>query len=127
MGQNTGKLRAVGGGECGLSGADYQYVYAGAVDICDYHDYYNVTQAMPDDGYNRLAQRIAQCQALNKPIAVSESGIAADVDGNGQDTGTVTSITLQKRASFFQAKLVAAFDTGVAGYVLWEKEQDASN
>ena len=120
-------LGTSGGGECGLSGADYQYVYAGAVDICDYHDYNNVTQAMPDDGYNRLAQRIAQCQALSKPIVVSESGIAADVDDNGQDAITVTNTTLQNRANFFQAKLVAAFNRGVVGYLLWEKEQDASN
>ena len=120
-------LGTSGGGECGLSTTDYQYVNAGAVDLCDYHDYYNVTQAMPDDGYNRLAQRITQCQALNKPIVVSESGIAADVDGNGQDTGTVTSVTLQNRASFFQAKLNAAFSRGVVGYVLWDKEQDPSN
>jgi len=120
-------LGTAGGGECGLSTTDYQYVNAGAVDICDYHDYNNVTQAMPDDGYNRLAQRIAQCGALNKPIAVTESGIAADADTNGQDTGTITVATLQNRATFFQAKLNAAFKAGVAGYVLWEKEQDASN
>jgi mannan endo-1,4-beta-mannosidase len=120
-------LGTAGGGECGLSTTDYQYVNAGALDLCDYHDYYNVTQALPDDGYNRLAQRIAQCRALNKPIVVTESGIAADVDSNGQDTGTVTSITLQNRAGFFQAKLNAAFTRGVAGYVLWDKEQDPSN
>jgi endo-1,4-beta-mannosidase len=120
-------LGTAGGGECGLSVTDYQYVHAGAIDICDYHDYYNVTQAMPNDGYNRLAQRIAQCKALNKPIVVSESGIAADVNGNGQDTGTVTSVTLLNRARFFLAKLAAAFNRGVVGYVPWEKEQDASN
>jgi len=120
-------LGTAGGGECGLSQTDYQYVNAGAIDICDYHDYYDVTQAMPDDGYNRLAQRIAQCRTLNKPIVVTESGIAADVDSNGQDTGIVTSTTLQNRASFFQAKLKAAFTRGVAGYVLWDKEQDPSN
>lgn len=120
-------LGTAGGGECGLSTSDYQYVNAGAVDICDYHDYYNVTQAMPDDGYNRLAQRIVQCRALNKPIVVTESGIAADVDSSGQDTGTVTNTTLQNRAGFFQAKLTAAFSHGVAGYVLWDKEQDPSN
>jgi hypothetical protein len=120
-------LGTAGGGECGLSTTDYRYVNAGAVDICDYHDYYNVTQAMPNDGYNRLAQRIAQCESLNKPIVVTESGIAADVDATGVDTGTVTATTLQNRAGFFQAKLNAAFNGGVAGYVLWEKEQDASN
>jgi hypothetical protein len=120
-------LGTSGGGECGLSGTDYQYVAAGAVDLCDYHDYFNVTQAMPNDGYNRLAQRISQCRALHKPIVVSESGIAADVGRSGQDTGTVTAGTLLNRAKFFQAKLTAAFKRGVAGYVLWEKEQDSSN
>ena len=104
-----------GGGECGLFARDYQYVNAGAVDLCDYHDYYNVTQAMPDEGYAPLAQRIAQCHSLNKPIVVTESGIAADVGGNGKDTGTVTSITLKNRAGFFEAKLNAAFSRGVAG------------
>jgi hypothetical protein len=39
----------------------------------------------------------------------------------------VTSVTLQNRASFFQAKLAAAFNRGIVGYVLWEKDQDASN
>jgi mannan endo-1,4-beta-mannosidase len=116
-----------GGGQCGLSTTDYQYVHAGRIDLCDYHDYYNVTQAMPNDGYNRLAQRIAQCKVLNKPIVVTESGIAADVDTNGNNTGTVTNTTLQNRAGFFLAKMNAAFSSGVAGYVLWEKEQDASN
>jgi hypothetical protein len=120
-------LGTAGVGECGLSLTHYQYVHAGAVDICDYHDYQSVTQAMPNDGYNRLAQRITQCRALDKPIVVTESGIAADVDGNGKDTGTVTSVTLQNRARFFQAKLVAAYRRGVVGYVLWEKEQDASS
>src|SRR6516162_1789487 len=111
-------LGTAGGGECGLSTTHYQYVNAGAIDICDYHDYYDVTQAMPDDGYNRLAQRIAQCRTLNKPIVVTESGIAADVDSNGQDTGIVTSTTLEDRASFLQAQLRAAFGRGVARYVL---------
>jgi mannan endo-1,4-beta-mannosidase len=120
-------LGTSGGGECGLSGTDYQYVVAGAVDICDYHDYLNATQAMPNDGYNRLAQRISQCRALHKPIVVSESGIAADVGSSGQDTGTVSTSTLLNRAKFFHAKLTAAFKRGVAGYVLWEKEQDSSN
>src|SRR5260221_6135520 len=40
-------LGTSGGGEGGLSGTDYRYVHPGAFDICDYHDYYDVTQAMP--------------------------------------------------------------------------------
>jgi len=120
-------LGTIGGGQCGLSGTDYQYVNAGRVGICDYHDYGSPTQAMPDDGYNRLAQRIAQCGLLDKPIVVTESGIPADVGPTGLEVGSVTAATLQSRAAFFRAKMTAAFSSGVSGYILWEKEQDASN
>jgi hypothetical protein len=120
-------LGTIGTGQCGLQGSDYEYVHAGHVELCDYHDYYDATQAMPDDGYNRLAQRIAQCDQLGMPLVVSESGIVADVGAQGQSTGTIDADTLRQRADFFQAKLGAAFGAGVAGYLIWEKLQYASN
>jgi mannan endo-1,4-beta-mannosidase len=46
-------LGTEGTGQCGLEGSDYQYVMAGAVDLCEYHDYDDVTDPMPNDGYNR--------------------------------------------------------------------------
>ncbi|MEA2371028.1 MAG: mannan endo,4-beta-mannosidase [Solirubrobacteraceae bacterium] len=120
-------LGTIGSGQCGLAGGDYQYVHAGAVDVCEYHDYGDAVHAIPDDGYNRLAQRIVQCRSLNKPLFVGESGIVADVGESGQSTGTISSTSLELRAGFFDAKLVGAFDNGIAGYMLWDKQQDASN
>jgi hypothetical protein len=134
----TGALKAVdpnhlvslgtqGSGQCGLAWSDYQSVMAGAVDLCEYHDYDDVTQPVPSDGYNRLAQRIEQCQALAKPLFIGESGIPADVEASGQATGPVTARSLRRRAGFYAAKIAAAFGAGVVGYALWDKEQSASD
>jgi mannan endo-1,4-beta-mannosidase len=120
-------LGTLGSGQCGLAGADYQYVHAGGVDLCEYHDYGDAVHALPSDGYNRLAERLGQCGSLNKPLFVGESGIVADVGDSGQSTGAITSASLQLRAGFFNAKMTAAFRGGVVGYLLWDKEQDASN
>ena len=51
-------LGTTGEGHCGLVGADYQYVHAGAVDICEYHDY----SAAPE-----TAPRVNLCAGLQKP------------------------------------------------------------
>jgi mannan endo-1,4-beta-mannosidase len=120
-------LGTLGSGQCGLAGADYKYVHAGGVDLCEYHDYGDAVHALPSDGYNRLAQRISQCGSLGKPLFVGESGITADVGDSGQSTGAITSASLQLRAGYFNAKMTAAFGNGVVGYLLWDKEQDASN
>ena len=120
-------LGTQGTGQCGLAGSDFQYVHAGAIDLCDYHDYNDATHSIPNDGYNRLAQRITQCAALNKPLFVGESGIVADVGDQGQSTGTIDTASLQRRAGFFNAKMTAAFASGIAGYLIWDKEQDASD
>jgi mannan endo-1,4-beta-mannosidase len=120
-------LGTQGSGQCGLAGGDYQYVMAGAVDLCEYHDYGASTQPIPNDGYNRLAQRIAQCRALNKPLFIGESGIPADVTADGGESGTITSASLRLRARFYHAKMDAAFNAGIVGYGLWDKEQDATS
>ena len=119
-------LGTAGADDCGLVGSDYAYVHAGRVDICEYHDYGNAARSMPD-GSNSLAERIAQCRALDKPLFIGESGIPADTNDFGQSTGKITSASLQLRAGFFDAKITAAFQAGVVGYVIWDKRQDASN
>jgi mannan endo-1,4-beta-mannosidase len=119
-------LGTIGSGQCGAQEDEYQFVHAGMVDMCEYHDYEDVTQAIPDDGFNRLRQRITQCNALGKPLVVGEAGIVADVDDNGQSTGAITSETLERRAAFFDAKLSAAFAEGIDGYLIWEKIHNAS-
>ena len=120
-------LGTIGAGQCGAEGAEYQYVHAGSVDMCEYHDFGDVTQAVPDDGFNRLRQRIDQCNALNKPLIVGEAGIPADVGTLGQSRGFIDSTTLQQRANFFDAKIRAAFAEGIDGYLVWQKIPDASN
>jgi mannan endo-1,4-beta-mannosidase len=119
-------LGTIGFDQCGLVGSDYQYVHAGRVDLCDYHDYGVATQPFPD-GPNSLAERAAQCASLHKPLFIGESGIPANVNDFGQSTGKITSTSLQLRAGFFDAKMTAAFSSGLVGYVIWEKQQDASN
>ena len=99
----------------------------GGWNLCEYHDYGDVTQAIPDDGFNRLRQRIDQCNALGKPLVVGEAGIVADVGDDGQSTGSITIETLGRRAALFNAKLSAAFAEGIDGYLIWEKIPDASN
>ena len=120
-------LGTIGSGQCGAQEDEYQFVHAGRVDLCEYHDYGDVTQAIPDDGFNRLRQRIDQCNALGKPLVVGEAGIVADVGDDGQSTGSITIETLGRRAALFNAKLSAAFAEGIDGYLIWEKIPDASN
>jgi mannan endo-1,4-beta-mannosidase len=119
-------LGTVGADQCGLAGGDYQYVYAGRIDVCEYHDYGVATSSIPN-GANSLAERIQQCRALDKPLFIGESGIPADTNDFGQSTGRITNTSLQLRAGFFDAKITAAFNAGIVGYVIWDKRQDASN
>jgi Cellulase (glycosyl hydrolase family 5) len=106
-------------GECaGDTTTDYTTIVSGEVDLCDtWHDYEQVTTALP----SQLQQRIAVCQNLNKPAFVGESGICADITVNGECSGTVTPNTLNQRATFFEAKLSAGFNAGLAGYIIWNK------
>ena len=120
-------LGTIGTGQCGLVGRDYQYVHAGEVDVCEYHDYGDAIHSIPSVEPGELGQRIAQCRALNKPLFIGEAGIVADVGDIGQSTAKITGTSLRLRAGFFDAKMTAAFDDGLVGYVIWDKRQDASN
>lgn len=103
-------LGTMGGGECGADGTQYARVNApAAITICTYHDYGHPTVALPGDRRNGLARRIAQCNALNKPLMIDESGILL------RDCGGST----QARAADFTAKIKAAFARGVVGYLPW--------
>jgi len=131
--RSTGSTQLVnlgtqGSGQCGTSGSDaYRYVHAGLVDLCEYHDYASANVPVP----TLLAERISDCQALGKPIFVGESGVVANVQADGSPPQCepwpgcspypVTIQTLSRRASFFQAKIQAAFTAGTAGYVVWFK------
>ncbi|HEV3000347.1 MAG TPA: cellulase family glycosylhydrolase [Solirubrobacteraceae bacterium] len=125
-------LGTIGSGQCGASGAEYQYVHAGAVDMCEYHDYDHANQAIPGDQWNGLQLRIDQCNQLGKPMFEGEVGIVADVDANGGSAGgstggAITATTLQRRAGFFDAKLGAQIAGGVDGFMVWDKILESSS
>jgi hypothetical protein len=127
-------LGTQGTGQCGTNGStDYKNVHAGALDLCEYHDYGHPGEALPSDGVNMLKERIADCHALGKPIFIGESGIAANVQSDGSEPACpnwpncpnpaddLSFQTLDQRATFFQAKIHSANNAGVTGYVIWFK------
>jgi mannan endo-1,4-beta-mannosidase len=116
-------------GGCGISDdADYTYVHAGAVNLCEFHDYGEPATAMPA----ALAGIIDDCHSLGKPAYIGESGIPSNVGPDGTPSAgcnpwpscspyPITLQTLQQRATFFSSKIQAANGSGVAGYVIWVK------
>ena len=114
-------LGTIGVGQCGLQGDDYATVHAGSVDLCEYHDYDDATDPIPDYGTYGLAETIQQCRSVGKPLFIGESGIPADVTDQGTESGTVTPASLRLRATFFDSKMTAAFNAGIVGYLIWDK------
>ena len=114
-------LGTQGAGECGISGGDYGYVHAGALDLCEFHDYTNpaiATQTGPDS----LSSDIAACHGLGKPIFIGESGIPGNVQPDGSSgSAAITLQTLAQRAQFFKAKIDAFQSAGGVGYDIWFK------
>ena len=110
-------LGTIGGGQCGTSFEEYAFVHdLPTIDVCEYHDYGPPTAAFSGDEFNGLAKRIAQCDALDKPLIIGESGIRpSDVNG-----------TLAGRASTFRAKIEAQLDAGIDGVLLWAWNPDGS-
>jgi hypothetical protein len=128
-------LGTLGGDQCGTAGSDYAYVHAGAVDLCEYHDYGDPWNTLDQDQPDGLATRLHQCQTLpggGKPLFVGESGLVANIQpapapeptpcsGWPNCTPPATFASLGLRASTFQAKINAAFAAGAAGYEVWFK------
>ena len=112
---------------------EYEYVHAGAVDICEVHDYDAMNEAWPTNVYgiagNSFGNRLADCGA--KPFIVGEAGIKANVRDGAKsrydspatydESDPVTATTLQRRADWFQAKISTALANGTDGYLLWDK------
>ena len=110
------------GGCAGDNTTDYTRIVSGQVDLCDvWHDYDQAATPLP----SQMQQRIGVCQNLNKPSFVGESGICADITASETCSGTITTTTLQQRASFFDAKLGAGFNAGLAGYIIWNKGSES--
>jgi hypothetical protein len=128
-------LGTIGGSQCGLAGSQaYRLVHDGLVDMCEYHDY-GASSSAWTAGADELAQRVDDCKNLPsgpKPLFVGESGIQGNVQPDGGPAGGCTpwpgctnvdlsNDTLSRRAAFFDAKMRAALDHGVAGYLIWVK------
>jgi hypothetical protein len=119
--QHLLNLGTQGAGECGTAGSDYSYVHAGAVDLCEVHDYSDPALAMPT-GTNSLGADISACHALGKPIFIGEAGIPADVQTDGSSgSAPISTATLVQRAQFFHAKIDTFHAAGGVGYVIWFK------
>jgi mannan endo-1,4-beta-mannosidase len=103
-------LGTIGSGQCGASFVEYKDVHSvSTIDLCEYHDYGAPLNPMPGDPFNGLAFRIQQCNELNKPLFVGETGIIPnDVGG-----------TLAGRAVAFDNKFRAQFGAGVVGELAW--------
>ncbi len=99
---------------CGIAGRDYLSVHSVAgIDLCEYHDYFSPSSAMP----GALQVRLNQCRSLGKPLFVGETGIRLSEVGSAEN-----------RAAAFQAKFAAQFQAGVAGELVWDwrdADQDA--
>lgn len=128
-------LGTIGGSQCGLAGGEaFRYVHAGAVDLCEYHDYGTSAEALPS-GPDQLRQRLDDCAALPggpKPLFVGEAGVPADVQQDGSPAAPcapwpgcspygVSTDTLVRRAAMLGAKAGAALGAGAAGYMVWVK------
>lgn len=103
-------LGTIGSGQCGASWQEYKDVHSvPTIDLCEFHDYGAPLNPMPGDPFNGLAFRLQQCNELNKPLFVGETGIIPnDVGG-----------TLEARAAAFENKFSVQFGAGVVGELAW--------
>lgn len=73
------------------------------VSIVEAHDYHAENEPMPPE----IRTPLLVARLLGKPYFVGEAGIDTDV------------IDIDRRAAFMEAKMNAAWDAGVDGYLLW--------
>ena len=97
-------LGTLGGSQCGIDGTKYRDIHASPfIDICEFHHYEGST-VYPAI----LAQRISECNGLNKPIFIGEIG----------RPGSQFS-SQQARADFFAAVTDRFFLEGGDGLQEW--------
>lgn len=120
-------LGTQGNGARGASGADFAAVYElEGMDFTEVHDWAywgSDLEALPGSEPDGGLPTVEECQDLTaqiacafviaedlgKPIVVGEAGMRA------RDT-----VTRQRRAELFVAKLNAAFAAGASGYLIWQ-------
>jgi mannan endo-1,4-beta-mannosidase len=116
-------------GQAGTRGADFLRVHGlPTIDFVDGHDYAywgSDTDPLPGspdgrtlpdparcDNYRAIGCSIVQSvQILQKPFVMGEVGIKAGVGG---------AISTSQRAVLVDAKMRAAFEAGIAGYIPWQ-------
>ena len=104
-------LGSIGTGQPGVSGSNYQRLYAlPTLDFVEFHDYGANDEAMP----GALANARHTARELNKPILMGEAGMTTCGAYNGSQQETS-----QSRAQKLEAKIGAFFDEGGAGYLIW--------
>ncbi|HXG42065.1 MAG TPA: hypothetical protein VNL95_04995 [Dehalococcoidia bacterium] len=97
-------LGTMGSGQPGTQGDEYRRLHSlPGLDVLEYHDYNEETVPLPD----YLRERIQDSIVLGKPLIIGEAGISL-----GQ-------FDAQTRARLFDAKMSAAFQNGVAAYLIW--------
>jgi mannan endo-1,4-beta-mannosidase len=102
----------IGSGQCGTAGSDAAYVESSpGIDVTSVHDYGADTTALPGDSYNGEKVRLAQTEAVGKPIIVGEMGI---------DSGGVGCVDGTRRLAEFQHKIGAALFAGFSGALVWD-------
>lgn len=110
-------LGTLGTGQAGTENENFDRLHAlDTIDVVEAHDYNRETEAWPSEGSNSINRAYLVAQSLNKPFFIGEAGINV---GNER--------TLQERADLFNAKIQAAFDRGVAGYLIWKWEEGCTS
>ena len=109
-------LGTIGGGQCGAQDEEYESVHdLSTIDLCEFHDYGSPNVPIPGDQWNGLQVRIDQCNALDKPLFVGETGIRQEEVAS-----------LNARANAFRAKFGAQFAAGIVGELVWAWNKDGS-
>ncbi|MDO8657035.1 MAG: cellulase family glycosylhydrolase, partial [Nanoarchaeota archaeon] len=110
-------LGTLGTGQAGTANEHFVRLHSlNTIDVVEAHDYNRETQAWPSGGSNSINRAFTVAQSLNKPFFIGEAGINV---GNER--------TFQQRADLFDAKIGAAFDRGVVGYLIWKWEDGCSS
>jgi len=103
----------LGGGQCGTTGPEYEYVSGSpGIDVLSYHDYYPGPTLIGGDQWNGLDLRFQQATALDKPIIAEEMGMEA-----GPGAGCPS---LWRRTNEVAARVQAQLGAGSSVVLLWD-------
>ena len=110
-------LGTIGRGQAGTAGENFVRLHSiDTIDIVEAHDYNSPEVAWPSSGSNSINRAFEVAQSLNKPFFIGESGISVDSDTSAEE-----------RALLFDAKISAASERGVVGYLIWQWDNSEEN